>query len=219
MGAAVIVGGVALACFVVLAVALLLAPAFIRLDMALSDAIRSLVTPRLSGIAKAATWLGGLWPMVVLTLAIGAAFAWRDRRMSGLMMVVAVFGAGILGNALKFLFLRARPAVAALVEVPESYSFPSGHAMTSFVFFGTLGFLAVLHRRSLRGAVLSVAGGALAALAVGLSRVYLGAHYLGDVVGAWLLGAAWLALVVLVFARWGTGDAEGGPTAPAEASG
>ena len=52
---------------------------------------------------------------------------------------------------------------------------------------------------------------------VGLSRVYLGVHYLGDVVGSWLLGAGWLAVVVLVSARWGASSTESDFSEPGEA--
>lgn len=218
-GAAVIVAGVAFAAFLALAAAILLAPAFIRFDLALSDAIRGIALPGLRQAARFATWVGDFWPMTVLTALAAGAFAFAGKRTSAVMLLVAVpLGAG-LGNLLKLAFMRARPAVDALIDMPHSYSFPSGHAVTSFVFFATLAFLAVLHRSSLRRSALYVALCVFAAASIALSRVYLGVHYLGDAVGGWLFGSAWLALVVLVFARWGTGDAETPARPPAGAEG
>lgn len=207
-GAAVIVGGIALACFAALAAGLLLAPAFISLDMAASEAIRSIRIPGLKEAAIAATWIGSFWQMTVLTAVAAAIFALKGKRASALMLAIAVpLGAG-LANLLKLIFMRARPAVDALIDMPDSYSFPSSHAVTSFVFFGALAFLALLHRTNLRRATVYVALCVFAAASVALSRVYLGVHFLGDAVGGWLVGSAWLSLVVLVTARWGTGDGE-----------
>jgi undecaprenyl-diphosphatase len=156
--------------------------------------------------------VGDFWQLTVLTLAAAAVYAARGKRTSAAMLLVAVpLGAGV-ANLLKLVFMRARPAVEALIPMPETYSFPSSHAVSSFALFGALAFLAVLHRASLKRAAVSVALYAVAAACIGLSRVYLGVHYLGDVIGGWLVGAAWLALIVLVFARWGTGDGDGGPT-------
>jgi undecaprenyl-diphosphatase len=212
VGAAVIVAGVALASFVALGLGLLLAPAILRVDAALSAAIRAVRLPGLTEAARFATWVGDFWQLTVLTLAAAAVYAARGKRTSAAMLLVAVpLGAGV-ANLLKLVFMRARPAVEALIPMPETYSFPSSHAVSSFALFGALAFLAVLHRASLKRAAVSVALYAVAAACIGLSRVYLGVHYLGDVIGGWLVGAAWLALIVLVFARWGTGDGDGGPT-------
>mgnify|MGYP001073495151 FL=1 len=211
MGVLVIVAGAGLLAFLALAAAVILAPAFIRADVAVSAAIRSIELPGLTGAATAASWVGDFWPMAVLTLVVAAAFALQGRRTTALMLIVAVLGAAGLGSLVKLVFMRARPAVHALIEMPESYSFPSGHAITSFAFFATLAFLAVLHRSSLRRALVYVSCCAVAAAAIALSRVYLGVHYFADVVGSWLLGSAWLAFVVLLFARWGTGTSDEDP--------
>jgi undecaprenyl-diphosphatase len=75
-------------------------------------------------------------------------------------------------------------------------SFPSGHAMTSFVAFGVL--IVLVHGR--RQAIAAVAALVLVPL-VGFSRLALGVHYLSDVLGAWLLGATWLLAVHWIFQR------------------
>ena len=80
-----------------------------------------------------------------------------------------------------------------LIQVPSSFSFPSGHALISLVFFGMLAFLAVLsvRHRLLKGAM--VAASAVAVATVGFSRIYLGVHWMTDVLASWALGAAWLS--------------------------
>jgi undecaprenyl-diphosphatase len=208
-GVLVIVAGVALAAFVGLAVALLIAPAFVSADIAVSAAIRSIDLPGLEAFARFATHVGDFWPIAGLT-AVTAAILWaRGRRAEAVMVVVAVLGSALLGAGLKQVFMRVRPALeVARIPLPETYSFPSGHALSSVVYFGSLIFVALVDVRRLGRALLLVGACGLVALTISFSRVYLGVHYLGDVVGAWLLGFSWLALVVLVSARWGAGDAD-----------
>jgi undecaprenyl-diphosphatase len=182
-------------------------------DMAISAAIRSIEFPGLDAFTRFATSVGDFWPIAFLTV-ITAAVLWvRGRRGEAVMVLVAVFGGVVLGAGLKQVFMRVRPALeVARLPLPETYSFPSGHALSSLLYFGSLAFVALLDVRRRRYATLIVAGCASAALAIAMSRVYLGVHYLGDVIGAWLLGFAWFSLVVLVGARWGAGlpeDANG----------
>ena len=97
----------------------------------------------------------------------------------------------------KALIGRTRPDLADAVPPYESSaSFPSGHTLNSIVIAGVLAYLVVLHLRTRRARAAAVLAAAGFTLAVGLSRVYLGHHWLTDVLVAWTLGAAWLAVVV-----------------------
>jgi undecaprenyl-diphosphatase len=217
-GLLVIVAGVGIVGFVALAAAILLAPAFVRFDMAASEAIRGLQLPGLEPLARVATRVGDFWPMMLLT-ALSAGWLWlRGRRTSAVTLALAVLlGTGV-GAVLKLVFARVRPALEfARIPLPETYSFPSGHALSSLLFFGSVAFLVLLHEKGLRRAAVSVALCVLAALSIAFARVYLGVHYLGDVVGSWLLGAGLLALVVIVSARWGAGSSGDDVKPPDEA--
>lgn len=217
-GALVIVVGAGLAGFVALGVMLLAIPAFVELDEAASAAIRSIDLPGLVPFAKFATWVGSFWPMAAITAGTALVYLVRGRRTTAIMLTLAVLlGAGV-ANALKLVFMRERPDVIALIPSLESYSFPSGHAVASFVYFAMLGFLLMVHRRSLKRAFLGLVLCVLAAGAIALSRVYLGVHFFYDAVGGWLLGIAWVAFVVLVGARWAAGRPEDDEVSgPAEA--
>ena len=84
---------------------------------------------------------------------------------------------------------------------PSGWSFPSGHAMGSFV---TYGFLAYLLTRVPRVDVprrTAVAVLAVLVLLIGFSRIYLGAHYLSDVIGGYAAAAVWLTFCILVTDR------------------
>lgn len=211
-GALVLVAGLALTALGALVLAILVAPAFVSLDVRVSAAIRDLEVPGLTTAARVATWVGSVGPMAALTGFTALVLALRRRRAEALTVLAAVVGGTGIGQVTKLLVERARPAVEfARIETLESYSFPSGHALASFLFFGSLAFVALIDEKRLGRSVAVVTACAFAALSVAMSRVHLGVHYLGDVIGGWLLGSAWLALVVLVSAYWGAGRPNGEP--------
>jgi undecaprenyl-diphosphatase len=104
----------------------------------------------------------------------------------------------LLNVGLKHLFQRPRPILdEPLVEL-VTYSFPSGHAVASTVFYGAACALVCTHVRSPALRVLAVGAAIAMVLLVTFSRVYLGAHYLSDVVAGVAVGLASL----LLFLRW-----------------
>ena len=101
-------------------------------------------------------------------------------------------GAVVLENALKYAVHRTRPE-PFFGTPPESYSFPSGHALFSACFYGALAWMLAARTRN-AGACAAIWTAALALIAaIGLSRVYLGVHYPTDVIGGYLVAAFWLA--------------------------
>jgi membrane-associated phospholipid phosphatase len=114
---------------------------------------------------------------------------------------LAVVPAGMLLNAgLKAVFMRPRPQLQDPLVMLMTLSFPSGHAAASTVFYGALCALAFGRWRSLAVRVLAVALATVMVLLVTFSRVYLGAHYVSDVVAGVAVGAICLALFL---APWG----------------
>ncbi len=105
-------------------------------------------------------------------------------------------GAQLLNNVLKDLFQRTRPAPVAGLIPAQAFSFPSGHAMVAAAFYL---FLAYLGWRLLRGWRQVAFTGTLLALilAIGLARLYLGVHYLTDVVAGYLAGFLWTDAVII----------------------
>jgi undecaprenyl-diphosphatase len=111
--------------------------------------------------------------------------------------IVAFGGASVLDYWLKLIVHRPRPAYAATLMHHPTWSFPSGHAMGALVGYGMLAYvMLLLGGRSHRTRVLIVAGAALLIAAIGVSRLYLGVHYLSDVVGGYAVGSLWLALCI-----------------------
>lgn len=171
-----------------------------RLDLRVDDRLNHYVAAR---PGEASFWRGVSTvgqPATFEVLAVLAAIVlWlRAHRRLALFVVVTVMGSSLLNNLVKFLVDRARPKVQIVLTHPAGTSFPSGHAMASFV---ALGLVALLARSSAGRTVAGLvgAGCGLVALLIGFSRLALGAHYLSDVVGAWLLGLAWLVALIQLF--------------------
>jgi len=196
-GLLVMVFGAAFAGFVALVVAGLTVPAFVTADEAVSEAVRSIHSEVLEVAAVWFTRLGDIEVMFGLTTAVVLFLMFTKRKAeAGLFVATIVLGTA-LGSLFKEIFQRVRPGLdVARIPLPDTYSFPSGHALTSFLFFGTLTFLVMgeARRFSARATVAAVCF--VLALGVAGSRVYLGVHWFGDIVASWLLGAAWMTATI-----------------------
>jgi len=131
-------------------------------------------------------------------------FAWLlYRRLPRLAAFVAVtaLGSSLLNSAIKLSVNRTRPHLSDPVASAVGKSFPSGHTQSAVVGCGVLVliFLPVVPRRARPW--LLVAAGLIVAL-IGFSRIALGVHYLSDVIGAILIGLAWLLAMTAAFAAW-----------------
>lgn len=164
---------------------------------ALNEAI-SLRTPTSERIATGFTHLGGLVGMTIIASSITLVMVVRWRSRTPLyLMVLAAAGSLSMTTVGKALVGRVRPPLAEAVPPYEyAFSFPSGHALNSTVIAGMVAYLLVLRLRSRLSRALTVVAAASWAIAMGLSRIFLGHHWLTDVVFAWLLGLAWLALLI-----------------------
>jgi undecaprenyl-diphosphatase len=150
----------------------------------------SLHRPWLDEAARAVTWLGNNGTLAVVVVLAALAFVLLRRRRAGLAIVAASLAAWGLEYGVKRLVGRPRPDVAwRLIDLPASPSFPSGHALVSMAVYGTLGLLIAREvRRPWRYAVVAV--GFALPIVIGLTRPYLGVHYLGDVIAGWVAGLA-----------------------------
>jgi undecaprenyl-diphosphatase len=196
--------GAALAAFAVLALFAYF-NAYFGWDLRVARAVQSLDAPFFAGFMRDVSRIGsGLVPWV-LTSVVALLFLAFGRRseMAGLILSAGVGQA--VNRLFKVLIARPRPA-ADLVQVHgtlNSESFPSGHVSFYVGFFGFLFFVAyaLLERGTwYRRVALTVA--ALPIALVGLSRVYLGAHWPSDTLGAYLLSGLWLAFCLHLYRRW-----------------
>jgi undecaprenyl-diphosphatase len=137
------------------------------------------------------TWFAVLAPVVVWLL-------WCRMRRLALFVVVTAVGSSLLNLAVKVTVHRVRPHLSDPVAYAQGLSFPSGHAQEAVVGYTLLllVFLPLLAGAWRRATVVVAA---LAPIAIGFSRIALGVHYVSDVLGGILLGAAWVAAMTAAF--------------------
>lgn len=163
------------------------------LDERISLTVRGWATPNLTAFMRTVTWFGS---SVIAGPVCGLILLWLlvQRKHEIVLTVGAIMlGANFLENQSKLFYARPRPTIVTHLADAGGYSFPSGHTMTAVITWGLLA--GVLARSfSLRGRIRFLPSLVAATLIVlvGFSRIYLGVHYLTDVIGGALLAGACL---------------------------
>lgn len=171
-------------------------------DQRVADTLNAAVADNdlLIEILRGLTDFGGHTFLVrVLLLATAYLLIRRQFQLAGY-VIVTTLGALILDPTLKLLVGRLRPVVDMPIAFAPGMSFPSGHALGSFVSYGVLLLVFLPAARRWRTVVVAVT--TMLAVLVGFTRVALGVHYVSDVLAGWLLGAAWLTITTTAFRRW-----------------
>lgn len=191
-----LVGIVLLAAFTVLALLVVNDPALTRADLTISRWFAEHRTQPITAVAWFLTWVGGVVGMTALTIIGTCCLLLRGKRFEAGLLAAAMIVQGLAVTLIKLVVARPRPPQQLWAGYAVyTRSFPSGHTTATMVFFGIIALLAT--RYVVRIVCL------LGILGVAFSRVYLGYHYVSDVVGGWLLGGGVLALTALVWARRG----------------
>ncbi|WOH18118.1 phosphatase PAP2 family protein [Paenarthrobacter sp. GOM3] len=168
------------------------------LDHPVLDAAKTVRSPALDVAITAYTNIGGTVGMPIIAVVIMIFLAVRRKSWTPVILMLAAGLGSLLITVLgKPLFGRTRPDLAdAIPPYEHSPSFPSGHSLNSLVIAGIVAYLVILRLKTLRARVITVVVASVFAITMGLSRVYLGHHWLTDVLAAWAIGISWLALVI-----------------------
>jgi undecaprenyl-diphosphatase len=173
------------------------------LDRSVADGLNGLVAPHqpMVTVLQALTDLGGR-PVLIWLVSIAVALLLiRRRTRLAVYVIVTGLGALLLDPSLKTLVGRLRPVVEVQVAGAPGNSFPSGHALGSFVAYGAL-LLVFLPAVAPRWRKVAIGLVTAIVVLVGFTRVALGVHFLSDVLAGWLLGAAWLGVTAYAFRLW-----------------
>ncbi|TFE28221.1 phosphatase PAP2 family protein [Cohnella luojiensis] len=168
-------------------------------DTSVISVVQGWENPKLTEVMESFTWLGTTIVVIVIAVCILLFLAFvLGHRMELLLFLAVVGGAPLLNRLLKAAFHRERPDIHRLVE-ELGYSYPSGHSMAAFALYGVLTFLLWRHVRRRTGRIILVVLGSSIVTCIGISRIYLGAHYPSDVLGGYLASGVWLALMIEIF--------------------
>jgi membrane-associated phospholipid phosphatase len=145
------------------------------------------------------TQIGGPVGVGIVILIISIILAVRHHWNWVIYLLVTAGGGGLLNLELKHYFARARPAVAEMLRRANGYSFPSGHAMGSAIAFGALAYLAFRAIKSWPAKAAAIAFLYTLIAAVALSRVYLGVHWISDVLAGVTAGTVWVTTTTVAY--------------------
>jgi membrane-associated phospholipid phosphatase len=164
------------------------------LDREITLFVRGLQTPTRDNLALVLTFCGSHLFLIPATLLVAFILRAKGHPTSALLFFSSVAGGFVLNALLKISFHRARPDLWPALVAEHTYSFPSGHAAMSTVFFGGLASV-VFHltdRRLPRIAAVTLA--LIAIVTIMGTRVYLGVHWTTDVVAGFVVGVFWVVI-------------------------
>ncbi len=147
---------------------------------------------------------GSIWFLTFFSFVI-LSFLWikKKDKWGIIFFIITIGGGGLLTKMLKISFGRERPSINEAIDA-VGYSFPSGHSMGSFLFYGFLAYLMLRSnlKKTIKWTAFYLCG--LMTILIGTSRIYLGAHYPSDVIAGYLAGGFWLiiCLLALEYVKW-----------------
>ena len=164
--------------------------------------MEQLRSPGLDSFVTAFTNVGGGVGMPILASILTAWLIWTSRTWRPLILIGGAAAVSVTATSLgKTLVGRTRPDHSDAVPPYESSpSFPSGHTLNTTVVIGLVVYLACLQIQGTVARVSLIVAGGSFIVAMGMSRVYLGHHWMTDVIIGWVLGLAWVGIVIL--AHW-----------------
>ena len=167
-------------------------------DEAIRAAVHQLASPTLTTAMRGISFFGSTQFLFPATVVIVLCFIFRHWKREAILLAVTMIGASLLNITLKLAFKRVRPEPFFNLAAPKSFSFPSGHSLASFCFFGALAAIVTAGIKSRRLRILVLITAAVIILLIGLSRIYLGVHYATDVIAGYTAALIWIGAVKFV---------------------
>lgn len=165
-------------------------------DSSIRGAMSQMQSPMWTSLFLAVTKLGSTLYLTIFGCAAGLVFLVLRWFRPLLIFILAAAGQAALHHGFKWFFARPRPSALIAYPAAESFSFPSGHALSSFCIYGTIAWIvsARLENPALKAVVWIVSG--VLIFLIGMSRVYIGIHHASDVAAGFLAAAIWTTAVI-----------------------
>lgn len=169
-----------------------------QFDEVTREAVHQLASPAMTTAMRGISFLGSGLFLTVATAGVIIWFASRKWGREAKLMAVTMIGASTLNVTLKLAFKRARPTPFFDLLPPESYSFPSGHALTSACFYGAFAAIITARIKRRRPRILVWIVCTTTFVLIGVSRIYLGVHHTTDVIAGFAAALIWILVVRFV---------------------
>lgn len=165
----------------------------LAIDTIINSSIHLLQSHGLTKFMSLTTMIGNKETMLVLTVALLCFLVYKKRYQNSILLAFGMLGGLLIELSIKAIVQRKRPE-GALIEA-TGYSFPSAHSMMTLVFFAILIYAVKDDIKSAFLRYLLIAASIIIVLLVSFSRLYLGVHWLSDVIGGLIIGLLWLILL------------------------
>ena len=168
-----------------------------RFDETVRAYVHSFAAPGLTSVMQTASFLGSTLFLVIFGVIIVIALYLRKHRRGAILFTITTVGSSLLIFVLKHIFKRVRPEPFFNTILPTSDSFPSGHALGAFCFYGALAAILTARTDKVWLKILIWTAATAMILLVGISRIYLGVHFPSDVVAGYAVGLIWVMTIAV----------------------
>lgn len=169
------------------------------IDTQTINIIQGLEQAKLTLVMKFFSYIGDTIRVIIISIIIlFILYKVFQQRIELILFTIVLIGSTTFNILLKRIFQRERPNFLQMI-IEDGYSFPSGHTMAALSLYGIISFLMWRHIPKQSGRIILICISALFILAIGISRIYLGAHYPSDVAGAYLISGFWLMFTIWCF--------------------
>jgi undecaprenyl-diphosphatase len=185
-----------------------------RFDVAFARALHDEKSPAWERFFSSVSWFGSIQVLAMATVAVAIVLLAKRRTVLAIGWLAAQGGGALLNRVLKETFERTRPEFADPLLVSSSWSFPSGHAMGTFIFCGLGCYLLLRERPSWTTSAAALGLTVSWCGVMAFSRLYLGVHFASDVIAGLLAGTAWIAVCASAFEIIRRRGGSPGPSSP-----
>lgn len=169
---------------------------FFIFDSKVLNYFYTLRSPQVNSIMIWITNLGG-GIIIIFTVLVVVFLLQRKLPRLAIQFMLSVAGSEILNIILKNIFHRIRPQFYPLI-VEGDFSFPSGHAMNSFVFYFSISYIFFQITKNRKLSIVTTILSFVLIILIGISRMYLGVHYPSDILGGYVAGSLWFVSLFLI---------------------
>ncbi len=168
-----------------------------RFDETVRAFVHGFAFPTLTSLMQLASFLGSTLFLVIFGVVTVITLYLRKHRRGAILFTITTIGATVLLVTLKLAFRRTRPEPFFDTILPASYSFPSGHSLAAFCFYGALAEILSGRTDKLWQQILVWISAVMMILLIGISRIYLGVHHPSDVVAGYAVGLIWVITIAI----------------------
>ena len=168
-----------------------------RFDEVVRNFVHQSAFPALTSAMQLASFLGSTLFLVIFGVIIVITLYLKKHRHGAVIFTITTIGSSVLMVILKLAFKRPRPQPFFDTILPASYSFPSGHSLASFCFYGALAAILAARTDKLWLQITVWISAAIMVLLIGISRIYLGVHYPSDVLAGFVVGLIWVVTIAI----------------------